>query len=234
MARGLRLFDSLLHNERPNGVPGSGLDGGRSGSLKSAQPAAQSKEASSIPYGYDETFNTVFAEKFQRRQEKYLKKKLINKIRRPCVFFIAPDSITGVDEERMRQYFDERYVVDDGGFDPAVLTKYKRSASMGYGCETAIRSIMKLNADETPLVLVQLMRDLCQDDKKLKFQNSDLLVDPSNFKVHSEIENMHYKVAGGKIGYCYISSNYSGKEEGETLSEVLGYNIRVCASMGDT
>ena len=220
--------------EQPSKFPGGGLCDGDNGSLKSPQLAAQLQPLSSIPSENDKiddlTLNKIFAEKFQRRQEKQFRKKLISRIRQPCVMFTTPYWMKGVNEETMRHFFDERYVIDDRGLDPADLAKYE-TGGMGIGdSDAALRSELDIDDDEPPKVIAQTMRESHVRKYSIDYVNSDVLVDPSNFEVYSEIEKMHYKLEGGRMGYTYHFDNWSGA--GEPLADVLGYNVRVMFCAG--
>ena len=130
-------------------------------------------------------------------------------------------------EERVRLFFDEKYVVDDEDGEEA------RKAGKDRFGETAIRSILKIKADETAQVLVQIMRDptgeICSD---FEYQNSEILLDPTNFDVYMCIENMHYEHAGGRRGYSAFFRNFSGKNEGDFAVD-YGFNVRISILLCD-
>ena len=162
------------------------------------------------------TFSKVFEEKFDQS-------------RQPCVDFMAPERVEGMNEERIRQFFDGRYVVDATSIEPAILNKCKSELRRGLPCSMAIRSVLKIKTVETPLVMVQLMRD--PDGNALagmgsfEYQNSSILVDPSNFEVYYEIEKMHYEHSGGQKGYPF--------EYGCTPATDVPYNVHVSVAMMD-
>ena len=130
---------------------------------------------------------------------------------------------------------DERYVVDAADWLVVshlsmVLSKCQSDVLRGMPCSTAIRSVLRIKTDETPRLVVQIMRDpdgmaLTGMGGSFEYQNSGVLVDPSNFDVYSEIEKMHYEHSGGQKGYPLVMGSSSATD--------VPYNVIVQCSMID-